>query len=304
MQPYQYGPPEDPGPRSSRRRKRPVWPWVTGVVVLVVIAALILAFETINGQSQPPGVSVPSVVGDKLNKAEQILQKHGFKVKAIANVTTTGAPNQVTATSPAAESLAPRGTTVKVTYNTRPGAKALPPLRGLTESAATAKLAQEGWTQVSINPSKVPSLTVPVNSVVSTSPAAGAKISLSSPIVLNVSGGGVKVPSVYDQQASDAEAAIRGAGLAPVEVNNQSGPPGAAPGTVWQIKPNAGTVVLPGSSVTIYVVPAASSPPASPSSPPPSSPPPSSPPPSPGGSPSPSSPPQDNRQVSVRGPRK
>ncbi len=214
LQPYQYDQygqqqPDDAGPRTSRRRRRPIWPWVTGVVALVVIGALILAFETINGHTPPAGVSVPVVVGDKLVKAEKVLKDHGFKVKAVANITTTGTPNVVTSTSPAAEQLAPKNSTVTVTYNARPGAKALPSLKGLTESAAAAKLAAAGWTQVSVNPSRVASLTIAPNSVVSTSPAAGAKISLTTPIVLNVSGGGVKVPPVYDQQTSDAEAAIR-----------------------------------------------------------------------------------------------
>ncbi len=291
--PYQYGPADTGSLRDPERRQRPIWPWITAVVVLVVIAAFVLAYNTITGHGTSAGVvTVPSVVGKKLQVAETKLENKGFKIKAIPHVTATGAPNVVTATNPAGGSQASKGSVVDVTYNTRPGAKSIPDVSSMSEADAVAALRAAGFT--SVTPSQTPhaSLTITAGHVIRTDPEAGTKVSLSTPIVLLISGGGEKVPNVADEQASDAESAIRAANLVPRVDNTQPGPPGATPGTVWQTSPGVGTVVLPGQTVTIFVVPGSNSPsppPSSPpSSPPPSSPPPSSPPASPPPSPSPS----------------
>ena len=105
----------------------------------------------------------------------------------------------------------------------------------------------------------VASLTIPDGSVMSTIPAAGTKVPLSTQIVLRVSGGGEAVPTVTDEQVSDAETAIRAAHLVPNVIREQ-GPPGATPGSVWQESPSAQKVVLPGSTVNLYVVPGSASP--------------------------------------------
>ncbi len=49
--PYQYGPPDSGGQDQypPSRRKRPIWPWIAAVVALVVIGAVVLAYEAING---------------------------------------------------------------------------------------------------------------------------------------------------------------------------------------------------------------------------------------------------------------
>jgi beta-lactam-binding protein with PASTA domain len=287
--PYQYGPP-DTGPRASRRRRRPIWPWVTAVVALVVIAAIVLAYMALTGHGTPAGIAVPSVVGDKLTKAEQALQKKGFQVNAVPQITSTGVPNVVTSTSPAGGSLASKGSTVKVVYNARPGAKAVPSVRGMTTTDAEATLNAAGFKIVFKSGAPRASLTIPAGRVISTSPPAGTKVSPTTTIVLNLSGGGAKVPVVTDEQSADAQTAVKAAGLVPIVVK-QPGPPGATPGTVWETKPGTGTVVLPGTTVTLYVVPGSSSPSSTPSSPStsPSSTSPSSPPPSgsPSGTPSP-----------------
>ncbi len=224
--PYEYGPADTTGGRNgNRRRKRPIWPWITGLVALIVIAALILAFETINGHTPPSGVSVPNVVGKKLSAAETALQNHGFKVKTSPHTSSTGPYNVVTRTSPAATQLEPRGSSVTVFYNVPPGAKALPSVKGLSEAAAVALLNKDGWKNVNPSSSEKASVTIAQGHVVSTDPAAGNRVSLNTPILLNLSGGGTKVPSVYDLQQADAEAALHGDNLVVAIVNNVPGPP-------------------------------------------------------------------------------
>ncbi len=291
--PYQYGQADTGGQRGATRRKRPIWPWIAAVVAIVVIAAIVLAYETITGHSNnAAGLTVPNVVSKKLSVAEAALQKKGFKVHAVAHTTSTGPANVVTSTSPAAGSLAKKGSTVTVNYNAKPGAKALPDVRGLTVTEAEAKLSAAGFKTVTPSQQAHASVITSGN-VVSTTPPAGTKVSITTQIVLNLSGGGVHVPGVTDEQLADALTQLRADNLVPHVINDQPGPPGAAPGSVWETKPGGGALVLPGSTVTVYVVPGSSpSPPPSspPASPPPSSPPPSSPPasPPPSGSPSPS----------------
>src|SRR6185437_4166682 len=125
-------------------------------------------------------------------------------------------PNIVTGTDPAAGKSISKGSTVKVFYNARPGAKAIPDVHGMSVADAETTLRSNGFTVVtqSRNP----------------------------------------VPTVTDEQVRDAEAQIRSANLIPNIIKEQ-GPPGATPGTVWQESPNAQKVVLPGSTVNLYVVP-------------------------------------------------
>jgi eukaryotic-like serine/threonine-protein kinase len=266
--PYEYGPPEDG--RVPTRRGRPIWPWIAALVALIVIAAIVFAYKTINGHNTSTGTSVPTLTGDKLVNAETKLTRDGFKFKAVPKVSTTGVPNTVSSTTPAGGTLAKKGSSVTVYYYARPGAKALPSVRGLTPKAAFALLHRDGWPNVSESPTPVASVRIPDGIVVSTTPPAGSKWSLSTAILINVSGGGRKVPVVTDALLSDAEAALRAENLVPYVVRTP-GPPGATPGTVWETSPGAGTVVLPGSTVKLMVVPGSASPSSTPSSSSPSS---------------------------------
>jgi serine/threonine-protein kinase len=267
--PYKYGPP-DTGPRTSHGRRRPIWPWVSALVALIVIAAIVLAYMALTAHNTG-STTVPNVVGQKLAAAESALTAKGFHVNAKAHVTSSGAPNVVTSTSPKAGQPAKKGSTVTVNYNAPPGAKAVPKVRGMSVTDAEATLRAAGFKVVTQNQTPVASLQISSGRVVSTSPPAGTKVSPTTTIVLNVSGGGVKVPYVIYEQKKDAEASISQAGLTPV-VTVTPGPPGATPGTVWQTKPGPNAVVLPGTSVTLDVVPGSASPSSSPSSSPSGSP--------------------------------
>src|SRR5215472_5931211 len=46
LPPYEYGPPNGRRSTGVRRRRRPVWPWVTAALALVVVAAIVFAYET------------------------------------------------------------------------------------------------------------------------------------------------------------------------------------------------------------------------------------------------------------------
>ena len=145
----------------------------------------------------------------------------------------------------------------------KPGVKALPDVTNKSVAAAETILTKQGWTNFQTK--TIASLTVQPNNVVRTNPVAGTKWPSSQPVVLYVSGGGKAVPYLLFKTRQDAINALQAAGLVP-NVVVQAGPGSAQPGTVWQSIPAANKVVLPGSTVTIYVVPTAASPtPTSPS---------------------------------------
>ena len=145
--PYQYGPPDSGGQDQypPSRRKRPIWPWIAAVVALVVIGAVVLAYEAINGHGSHvtslTKKSVPPVTGLKLAAAETKLSNAGFKPDAVAKTTTTGKPNIVTGTDPAAGKSIAKGSTVKVFYNARPGSKAIPDVHGMSVDEAGIEVA-------------------------------------------------------------------------------------------------------------------------------------------------------------------
>src|SRR5262249_46484409 len=78
-----------------------------------------------------------------------------------------------------------------------------------------------------------------------------------TPIVLLVSGGGVKVPQLVGISESEAIGRLTRARLFPHVITRQ-GPLGTPPSIVWKSTPVAGKVLLPNASVTIYVSPQAS----------------------------------------------
>jgi eukaryotic-like serine/threonine-protein kinase len=277
LSPYEYGPPDGTS-RGSRRRKRPVWPWVAGGLALIVIAALVIVYETINGASS--GTAVPTVTNMKLSKAEQKIVAAGFTFGTHPVTSSTQPPNVVFKTVPGSGTFEPAGKKIVLYYYAPPGATAIPDVHGLSVTAATAKLHSAGFNNVTQN--SVTSGTVPANHVVSTTPAAGQKAPPSTQIILNVSEGGTKVPYLINDTRPEAEAALGNVGLGAVFISNVAPPPGSnfQPGTVWKTTPGPGHLISPSRSVTVYLVPGSAS-----SSPPPTS---TSPSPSPSSSPSPS----------------
>jgi beta-lactam-binding protein with PASTA domain len=152
-----------------------------------------------------------------------------------------------------------------VFYNTPPGAKPVPDVRGMSVTDAESTLSAAGFKSVNQNPNRYASLKIPNGRVFSTTPVAGTKVSPTTVIVLNLSGGGDKVPYVIYERAAEAAASITAAHLTPI-ITKQPGPPGATPGTVWQTKPGPDSVQLPGTAITLFVVPGSTSPSPSPSS--------------------------------------
>jgi eukaryotic-like serine/threonine-protein kinase len=286
LAPYQYGQ-EETGVRQ--RRKRAVWPWVAAVLALAVIGGAIAAYQLVSSSGST--IAVPNdLQGKKLAAAVRELRHAGLTANPVGHTSVTGPYNVVITTRPSGGTKVDKGSQVTLNYNVRPGKQTLPDVSNMTATDAIALLNKDGWKNVTTNPSLVASLKFKKGYVVTTDPSAGKRISLTTAIVLNVSGGGVAVPPLSGLTLADAEARLTHAGLT-YSVVRTPGPPGTLPGTVWKTSPSRGKAVLPGGSVTIYAEPGSTSSPSPPAS--------SSPSPSPSPSPPPSSSPSPQKHGGV-----
>ena len=111
----------------------------------------------------------------------------------------------VTRTNPSGGTKVAKGSTVTLNYNVKPGAQALPDVSGHErQSTPRPQLNKAGWKNVITSATPVASLKFKNGEVVSTNPSAGKTIPLNTQIVLNVSGGGVKVPALAGLSQADA----------------------------------------------------------------------------------------------------
>jgi eukaryotic-like serine/threonine-protein kinase len=259
LPPYDYGTdgrrPDDRQFDGSRRRRRPVWPWVTAAVALVVIGAAVFLYQTVSGHGG--GVSVP---GNLVGLTYQTADKEIANAQLISdNIPqppptdgSTFTPGQVTSTSPGPGTLVSKNTQIKVYYYGKPGSKTIPSVARLTVSAAFTLLASKGFHNVTPGGS-VPSM-IKAGNVVKTDPPQGTLESLDQPITLITSAGGVQVPELQGVPLGQAEQILESHQLFP-NVIKQADPSGATPGYVWRTAPGYQTVVTPGSTVTLYVQP-------------------------------------------------
>ncbi len=271
MTPYEYGPPDgaEAGPPDQRRRKRKVWPWVVAILAILIIAVGIGIYKLISGTAG--NVAVPTgLVGKSLKQAESILASKGFgyTTKTVTRPNATG--QKVIRVSPAGGTPLPKGSTVTLYYAVKPGKVAIPQVQGLNVSQATTALTKAGFT-VAPTTNTVVSTTITKGLVVSTTPPYGTTAAPGTQVTLEVSGGGVAVPYVVGTPKNQAVQTIQGQNLQ-TSVIAQTPPVGTpyGPGMVWKLSPAPGKIVLPGSTVNVYVVPGSPTPSPSPSTPSPS----------------------------------
>jgi eukaryotic-like serine/threonine-protein kinase len=271
--PYRYGE-EQQGEDYGEPPRRRAWPWVlVALIALLLVGGGIYAFKFVSGNGG--NIAVPAVEGQTLPKAEQAIRKAQLDVGKISYKTSQSVKaNHVISTSPTNGTTVAAHTKVKLLVSKGVGSKAVPRLIGLSQTDAQTKLTALGLNaQVRF----VPSLRAP-NTVVGQHPAPGAKVAPGSSVTILVSQSGERVPNVIGQPEATARSTLEQDGFL---VNVQPGTPpagGFQPGSVFAVQPHVGKVLARGSTVTIFVVPqASSSPPPTSSSPPTStSPPPTS----------------------------
>lgn len=206
---------------------------------------------TISVSSGPATVEVPDVVGATQQAATQQLDQANLVARP-STVPSSQPQGTVVAQSPSAGEKVERDSAVRINVSGGPGTATVPNVRGSSVDDATADLQAAG---LGVQTSEVESDEAE-GTVVSQSPAAGAKVDRGTKVALTVSKGPsvqpVEVPDVTGLPQDEAQAQLEELGLR-VRVVEETAPDPAQVGTVLRQVPPAGRSVPPGTQVTIVV---------------------------------------------------
>jgi beta-lactam-binding protein with PASTA domain len=231
-------PPPPPPPRPL------VWPWLLVLLLLVAGGLVALWLLTRDDDKKSNSVVVPNVIGQRQTTAVERVNRRGL-VARVATKPSDSPAGQVFAEEPGAGTQVARRSVVMLSVSAADVA-AVPNEVGKQATAATADLRAQGFT---VETSSVAS-NKPRGTVLSQSPAAGAKVAKGSTVVIRISRGMVGVPDVVGQTRDTAVSAIRAAGL----VLQAFTVPSAQPkGRVVSQSPKAGKRVPGGSKVRLNV---------------------------------------------------
>jgi eukaryotic-like serine/threonine-protein kinase len=245
---------EDPDAARKRRRN---W-WILAALVAILIGAVIgilLSRDTSTG--------VPSVEGRSLQRAEEILEQHGFTINqppiqverqiqagtVLEQDPTPSPPGRKAEEDCSFLTLFCSKPAVTLTISIGPGEGVIPAVAGLSGEDATKKLEAAEFEVATEN---VNSSSVEEGDVVHSEPSAGMTATHGSTVTIFVSAGPklVKVPVLVNSQRRLAVQEIRARGLVPEVGEEESGSP---VGQVLRQAPSAGQELEPGATVQIVV---------------------------------------------------
>lgn len=256
--------PPPPPPRGPL-----VWPWLLVLLLLVIGGLLALWLLTRDDDNKSSNrVVVPNVINQSQSIAVERINRRGLVARVAAKPSDFPA-GKVFAEEPGAGTQVARRSVVTLSVSAA-NVVAVPNELGKPAAAATSDLRARGFV---VDTSSVAS-NKPRGTVLTQSPAAGAKVAKGSTVVIRISRGMVSVPDVVGQTRATAVAAVRAAGLVPQAFTVPSTQP---KGTVVAESPKAGTRVTGGSKVRLNISSGQASggvPPPPPSPPPPPPPPP------------------------------
>jgi len=196
-------------------------------------------------------VAVPSLAGLTLAQADAALKSAHLVAGAPEDVYANLTSGLVINWNPMG--MAPEDVTISLAISKGPEFVTMPDVVTPKDNAAQAiaALAAVNIAATSVTQTQAYSTTVPKGDIVSTTPAAGAQADRAGTVTMVVSEGPqtVAVPNVIGDTVSEASAAITAAGL---EVGGVYGGHGAR--SVLDQSPSAGTNVMVGSSVDLFVV--------------------------------------------------
>jgi len=232
--------PPPPPPRGPL-----VWPWLLVLLLLVIGGLVALWLLTRDDDKKSSNaVVVPNVIGQPQSEAVARVNGTGLVARLVTKPSDVPA-GKVFAEEPGAGTRVARKSIVKLSVSAA-NVIAVPNVVGQLATAATAELRAQG---LAVGTSSVAS-SKPRGTVLSQTPAAGAKVAKGSTVVIRVSRGMVSVPDVVGQTRGTAVPAIRAAGLVPQAFTV---PSAQSKGTVVSQSPKAGKRVPGGSKVRLNI---------------------------------------------------
>jgi len=199
---------------------------------------------------------VPLVNNQTLSQAEQAITSNGLRCctviyQADDNV---GKGLVIRSNPPEGDNVA-QNTLVTLYVSKGAAPVTVPNVEGKQENVAQNTLQNAGF-QVSVQQDTTS--TEPSGTVVNQSPVGGTSVPPDSKVTIFVSGG-TPVPNVVGVPANSAVTLLQNDRFKVNQIMT-AGPAGTTPGNVWQQSPSANTSEPAGSTVNIYIQPAAATP--------------------------------------------
>src|SRR6266576_3105808 len=237
------------GYEGPPRRRRPIWPWVLSVLLLIAAGgAAWFAYTKIQDQlnSSKP-VPVPNVIDLNVQLAKNKLIDHGFVPREKLSFDDTVPKGVVFDQCPHPGTKVKKGSKVQINVSSGPQPVPVPNVVGQPFDQASATLQNAGF---GVKRTDVES-DQPADTVVSQSPSSAAP---GATITLSVSKGPKQstVPDVTGEDETSAKDELKAAGFK-VQVQHQDVTDPSQNGIVISQTPDGGTQADHGSTVTIVV---------------------------------------------------
>ncbi len=206
---------------------------------------------TLTVSSGPGSDNVPSVIGNTVGQARQLLNQAGLKAGRIEHQSSSSVPSgEVIDTSPSAGQSVPGGSKVTLVVSSGPAKVTVPDVTGESQAQAKSDLHNQGFEVSATNQT---SSTVQPGNVISQSPAGNSQAVPGTTVNIVVAKAPPpKVPNVKGQTAAAAQAALQSAGFKVLQ-QSKTVFHSFRNGIVLSQSPGGGTSAQKGSTVTITV---------------------------------------------------
>jgi serine/threonine-protein kinase len=232
------------------RRRRPVWPWLLGILVLA--GALVAGFYVWNQiQDEISGakpVIVPFVEGQRWPEARQNIREAGLRAIQVNRSHESVPPGIVFDQNPDAGERVPKGNAVRVIVSSGKPRVAVPDVLGAREADAVVTLRAAGL----VPDTRDIFSDKPAGTVIAQDPKGGTSVVKGGTVRINISKGqqNIGIPSVIGLSFDRAAEQLRQRGFTAVRADVDSSEP---KGRVIGQDPGPGALHPPGTEVTLNV---------------------------------------------------
>ena len=223
-------------------------PWVLGLVLVLGVVIGVAYYLLAGGKTY----SVPLVDNQTVAMAQQEIAQAHLRSTLVEQPSSTVAKGLVIDSNPPQGNNVPANTLVTLFVSKGAAPVTVPNVEGKMENVAQTTLENDGFT---VTVQTDATSTQPSGTVVNQSPVGGTSVAPGSKVTIFVSGG-TSVPGVTGIPSGSAITELQNDGFKVNQITT-AGPAGTTPGNVWQQNPAPNTVQAAGSTVTIYIQPAA-----------------------------------------------